>query len=130
MANILIVDDSILDASRATMLLTRQNHHCTHAISAEQALEILANGIVPDVILMDLVMEGMNGFQAIRIIRKLKRYENVPIVIVSGKGSPTDKIWAGSTGANDYLVKPVIEATLIPCIDKVIQSTPCAGAIE
>ncbi|MEL7375190.1 MAG: response regulator, partial [Pseudomonadota bacterium] len=67
----------------------------------------------PDLILMDVVMPGMNGFQATRKLAKHDATAAIPVIVVSSKDQETDRIWALRQGARDYLVKPVAEDALI-----------------
>jgi len=79
--------------------------------NAEQGIEqITANQ--PDLVLMDVVMPGMNGFQATRALTKAPETENIPIIIVTTKDQETDKMWGLRQGAKDYITKPVDEAVL------------------
>jgi twitching motility two-component system response regulator PilH len=67
----------------------------------------------PDAILMDVVMPGMNGFQATRFLSKDPKTSHIPIIILTTKGAETDRVWGMRQGARDYLVKPVEENELI-----------------
>ena len=73
----------------------------------------MAQSEKPDLILMDVVMPGMNGFEATRAITRNPETSTIPIIVVSSKGLETDKVWGLRQGAIDYLVKPVSENTLI-----------------
>jgi twitching motility two-component system response regulator PilH len=72
-----------------------------------------ARALKPDVVLMDVVMPGMNGFQATRELARAADTADIPVVMVTTKGQETDKIWGMRQGAKDYLVKPVSEAQLV-----------------
>ena len=82
------------------------------ASNAEEALQ-KAQAEKPDLVLMDVVMPGMNGYEATRALSKNPDTANIPVLIISSKGQDTDKIWGMRQGAKDYLVKPVDEKTLI-----------------
>ncbi|GJL82283.1 MAG: protein PilH [marine bacterium B5-7] len=73
----------------------------------------LARSELPDLILMDVVMPGMNGFQATRRLNRDPDTRAIPVIIVSSKGEVTDKAWGLRQGAVDYLTKPVTESELI-----------------
>lgn len=68
---------------------------------------------VPDLILMDVVMPGMNGFQLTRSIKHNPDYANIPVVMCTSKDQPTDKFWGLRQGASDYLTKPVAAEDLL-----------------
>ncbi|HSS46878.1 MAG TPA: response regulator, partial [Burkholderiales bacterium] len=67
----------------------------------------------PDLVLMDVVMPGQNGFQATRALNKDEETKNIPVIIVTSKSQETDKIWGMRQGAKDYIVKPVDQAKLL-----------------
>ena len=83
-----------------------------HTKMAEEALK-KAQAEKPDLVLMDVVMPGMSGYEATRALSKNPDTANIPVLIISSKGQDTDKIWGMRQGAKDYLVKPVDEKTLI-----------------
>ena len=74
----------------------------------------------PDIILMDVVMPGMNGFQATRTLSRGAETASIPIVVISSKSQETDKLWAMRQGAREYIVKPVKESELISKVNGVI----------
>ena len=85
------------------------------ADSGEEGVEA-AKDIHPDLILMDIVMPGMNGFQATRKITTSPETAEIPVVMVSTKSQQTDKVWATRQGAKGYLVKPVDSEMLVNSI--------------
>ena len=106
MAHILVVDDSPTERHFISKCLEKTGYTVTTADSGEEGIEA-AKTIHPDLILMDIVMPGMNGFQATRYITQTPETSNIPIVMVSTKSQKTDKVWATRQGAKGYLVKPV-----------------------
>jgi len=76
-----------------------------------------AEAEMPDLILMDVVMPEMNGFQATRKIKKNPVTAGIPIIIISSKDQETDKVWGMRQGANEYLTKPVKEAELVKVLE-------------
>jgi len=74
----------------------------------------------PDLVLMDIVMPGINGFQATRQLTKDPQTSSIPVVILSNKGQEIDRVWGKRQGARGYLVKPVDEALLIATIKQVL----------
>lgn len=76
----------------------------------------LAKAEQPDLVLMDVVMPGVNGFQATRQITRDEDTKHIPVVIVSTKDQATDRVWGKRQGAIDYLIKPIEEKQLIDVI--------------
>jgi len=109
---ILIVDDSPTERYFLTDILVKNGFTVSTAENGEEALtKIKADR--PDLILMDIVMPGQNGFQITRAIARDPETENVPIFICTSKGQETDRIWGLRQGARDYLVKPVDPGELL-----------------
>ena len=111
MAQILIVDDSPTEIHVLTAILEKLGHSVATASNGEEGIA-QAKALKPDLIQMDVVMPGMNGFQATRQISKDEETANIPIIIVTTKDQETDRVWGMRQGAKDYLTKPVDEATL------------------
>jgi twitching motility two-component system response regulator PilH len=109
---ILIVDDSPTERYYLTDILVKNGFTVTIAESGEQALERI-KADKPELILMDVVMPGANGFQVTRSIARDPDLQNVPVIICSSKNQETDRIWGIRQGAKDYLVKPVDAAELL-----------------
>jgi twitching motility two-component system response regulator PilH len=109
---ILVVDDSSTDAHLLTQLLQKHGFTVTRATSGEEGVQ-KAKSEKPDLILMDIVMPGMNGFQATRAISKDAATSSIPIIVCSSKDQETDKAWGLRQGAKDYIVKPVTEKELM-----------------
>ncbi len=103
---ILVVDDSKTEAMFLTDLLTRQGFSVRTAEDADDAFRKLADE-VPDLILMDVVMPGQNGFQLTRAISRDPQFSHVPIIMCTSKNQETDRVWGMRQGAKDYLVKPI-----------------------
>ena len=103
---ILIVDDSPTERHVLTSLLTRNGYQVIAAQSGEEGIA-KAKSELPDLILMDVVMPGLNGYQATRTLTRDPATKNIPVIACTTKGQETDKIWGLRQGAQDYLVKPV-----------------------
>uniref|UniRef100_UPI001B7FA253 response regulator n=1 Tax=Leeia oryzae TaxID=356662 RepID=UPI001B7FA253 len=112
MKKILIVDDSPTERHFLGEILSRNGYQVVMLESGEQAVQ-QAREIMPDLILMDVVMPGLNGFQATRQISRDEATKHIPIFMCTSKGQETDKIWGLRQGARDYLVKPVDQAELL-----------------
>ncbi|MGI0120175.1 response regulator [Zooshikella sp. RANM57] len=122
MARILIVDDSITMIEGHKVILEGLGHTIYSAQSGEEGVE-KAIEILPDLILMDIVMPNMNGFQATRKITKDDRTKHIPVVILSTKDQETDIIWGKKQGAKGYLVKPVDKKELASTIDQLLEES-------
>ena len=109
---ILVVDDSPTERHMLSDILTKGGYQVVTADSGEEAVA-KTREIMPDLILMDVVMPGLNGFQATRSIAKNEATKHIPIIICTTKGQETDKIWGLRQGAKDYIVKPIVAAELM-----------------
>ncbi len=103
---ILVVDDSPTERHVMVELLTRNGYQVITAASGEEGIE-KAKSEQPDLILMDVVMPGLNGYQATRTLTRDESTRNIPVIVCTSKGQETDKIWGLRQGAQEYLVKPV-----------------------
>ena len=119
MALIMIVDDSPTDAHVLRKILEKHGYHTVLAADAREGIEA-AHRKKPDLILMDVVMPGLNGFQATRQLTRAPETASIPVVIVTTKDQETDRVWGTRQGAKGYLVKPVNEDDLIKTIDSLI----------
>jgi twitching motility two-component system response regulator PilH len=109
---ILVVDDSPTDRQFLLETLARKGYQVVTAESGEDAI-VKAKTEMPDVILMDVVMPGLNGYQATRQITRDDATKHIPVIMCTTKGADTDKIWGLRQGANDYLVKPIDAGQLL-----------------
>lgn len=103
---ILVVDDSPTERFFFTDLLTKNGYNVFTAESGEEAV-VKAREIKPDLILMDIVMPGTNGFQATREITRDPAIAHIPVIICTSKTLETDRIWGLRQGARDYITKPI-----------------------
>lgn len=103
---ILVVDDSPTERHVMIELLTAHGYEVITAENGEEGIA-MARSERPDLILMDVVMPGLNGYQATRTLAREEATKDIPIIVCSSKGQETDKIWGLRQGAQDYLVKPV-----------------------
>ncbi len=113
---ILIVDDSPTERHYLSEILVKGGFDVVTSDSGEDAL-IKAKALRPDLILMDVVMPGMNGFQATRAITRDEATKNIPVLICTTKSQETDRIWGLRQGAKDYMVKPVQSEALLKKIE-------------
>ena len=110
--NVLVVDDSATELHILGEILKKNGYAVSTAGSGEDAIEKLKSA-KPDLILMDVVMPGMSGFEATRSITRNSATSHIPIIICTTKGQETDKAWGLRQGAKDYIVKPVVESVLM-----------------
>lgn len=103
---ILLVDDSKTELHHLTEILSKKGYAVRTATNGDEALRRLEEE-VPELILMDVVMPGQNGFQLTRAITRDTRYSHIPVIMCSSKNQETDRVWGIRQGARDYVVKPV-----------------------
>ena len=103
---ILVVDDSKTELHHLSEMLTKRGYAVRTAESGDEAMKRLAEDR-PDLILMDVVMPGQNGFQLTRSITRDPRYAGLPVIMCTSKSQETDRVWGLRQGARDYVVKPV-----------------------
>jgi twitching motility two-component system response regulator PilH len=103
---IMVVDDSPTERFYLQELLSKKGYNVIVTDSGEDAVTKAAKEL-PDLILMDVVMPGLNGFQATRAISKAPETAHIPIFMCTTKDQETDKIWGVRQGAKDYLTKPI-----------------------
>lgn len=103
--DILVVDDSRAELHHLRDILGHRGFAVRTAENAEQALQRLGEAL-PDLILMDVVLPGTSGYQLTRRITRDPRFSAVPVIMCSGKGERTDRVWGLRQGASDYIVKP------------------------
>ncbi|MDY0021388.1 response regulator [Arenimonas caeni] len=116
MARILIVDDSPSQLMGMKRIVEKLGHEALTAEDGAAGVEA-AKANVPDLILMDVVMPNLNGFQATRAISKEASTAHIPIVLVTTKDQETDKVWGMRQGAKAYITKPFNENQLVEVIN-------------
>ncbi|AMW79557.1 two-component system response regulator [Acinetobacter sp. TGL-Y2] len=121
MARILVVDDSPTEMFRFKEILTKNGFVVIEASNGADGVT-LAQAELPDLVLMDVVMPGVNGFQATRQIARGESTKHIPVVIVSTKDQDTDRVWGKRQGAVDYLTKPIDESELISLIKQYLSA--------
>lgn len=120
MTTILIVDDSPTDTHVLKTMLENHDYQVLTAIDGENGLKTAIQDH-PDLILMDIVMPGLNGFQTTRKLNKDSSTCDIPVIMITTKDQQTDRIWGLRQGAKNYIVKPVNENHLISTIKKLIE---------
>jgi twitching motility two-component system response regulator PilH len=112
MACILIVDDSPTEVHVLKSILEKNGYNVLTASSGEEGIE-KARQELPDLVLMDVVMPGLNGFQATRQLTNGAETGAIPVIICTTKDQETDRVWGLRQGAKGYITKPVTEGDLI-----------------
>ena len=127
MARILIVDDSPSQLMGIRRIVEKLGHE---AITAEDGAEGVdkARSEQPDLVLMDVVMPNLNGFQATRAITRDATTRHIPVIMVTTKDQETDRVWGMRQGARAYLSKPFSESELAEMIAKVLDPAPTPAA--
>ncbi len=117
--SILIVDDSTTIRFVMSKMLWESGYRVIEAPNGREGID-MALEHSPDLIFMDVVMPGINGFQATRILRKQEQTRDVPIIIISGNRQAVEQFWAGKIGANDYMEKPFDRGEFFRRLEKVL----------
>jgi twitching motility two-component system response regulator PilH len=119
MSKVLVVDDSPTEIFQFKNILEGLGHEVITADNGEDGVS-KATDSQPDLILMDIVMPGMNGFQATRKISRADATKHIPVIIVSSKDQETDKVWGERQGAKGYITKPVDKEKLVTLIGQLL----------
>jgi twitching motility two-component system response regulator PilH len=117
MSKILIVDDSPTQLYQLRKIVEQGGHQIFTAQSGEQAIE-LAGCEHPEVILMDIVMPSMSGYQAKRQLGRTESTRHIPVIFVSSKDGESDRAWGLRQGAREYVTKPVNPNILLTAISE------------
>lgn len=119
MASVLIVDDSPTETYKMETVLTKNGFQVFKVDNGMDGV-VAAKKHLPDLVLMDVVMPGLNGFQATRQLTQAPETAHIPVIIVTTKDQQTDKLWGKRQGAKGYLVKPVDEKKLVDSVRQVM----------
>jgi len=119
MARILIVDDSPTQLIGIQRIVEKLGHQTLTAEDGAAGVAV-AKAELPDLVLMDVVMPNLNGFQATRQLSRESSTRDIPVVLVTTKDQDTDRMWGMRQGARAYLVKPFAEAELVEVIERLL----------
>jgi twitching motility two-component system response regulator PilH len=119
MARILIVDDSPSQLEGLKRIVEKLGHQTLTASDGAAGVEV-AKRERPDLVLMDVVMPNLNGFQATRAISKDPSTSHIPVILVTTKDQDTDRVWGMRQGAKAYVTKPVNEAELVQALNETL----------
>ncbi len=126
MARILIVDDSPSQLMSIRRIVEKLGHDALTAEDGAAGVEA-AKRELPDLILMDVVMPNLNGFQATRSITREPTTKHIPVILVTTKDQDTDRVWGMRQGAKAYITKPFSEAELADVINQYVATGPSAA---
>ncbi len=121
-ATVLIVDDSPTETHILKGICEKAGYEVKTSVDGESGVAE-AKTLIPDVILMDVVMPGLNGFQATRQLSKADETKDIPVIMVTIKDQETDKAWGLRQGAKEYIVKPVAAEELVKKIESVLSES-------
>lgn len=121
MAKILVVDDSITVAKFVEMVLTAEGHSLAFALDGDEAIARLKNDKY-DLLILDVVMPRKNGYQLCREIKNNDQYKNIPVIMMTTKGTDADKFWGMRQGADEYLTKPCNPEALVGAVNKYVRN--------
>jgi twitching motility two-component system response regulator PilH len=114
---VLVVDDSATDLTKLEQICVGAGYSVITATSGTEAVA-KAKSDMPDAVLLDVVMPGMNGFQACRAITSDPVTQNIPVVLVSSKGEKTDRLWGEEQGAKGYITKPYTPEQILEALNQ------------
>jgi twitching motility two-component system response regulator PilH len=126
---IMVVDDSATDRAFIERLLKKSGYEVLSVSSGESAV-VRCVSEQPDLVLMDVVMPGLNGFQATRLIAHGDGTRHIPVIICSTKHAETDLIWGLRQGAKDYLAKPLDERVLLSKIHALVRGNRARATLH
>jgi two-component system, OmpR family, phosphate regulon response regulator PhoB len=127
MKNILVVDDEADILELVSMNLEANGFGVLHAMDGEAALEI-ARSSKPDLMILDIMMPKLDGYQVLEQLRKDSRIQNTPVLMLTAKGELTDRISGLEQGADDYLSKPFSPKELVLRVQNLLKRTQPRGS--
>ena len=126
MKKILIVDDEQDIVESLKFVLEGNNYTCYCAYNGEDGLN-LAREIIPDLIILDVMMPRINGYKISRLLKFDKKYQNIPILMITARSQEEDKLIGEETGANEYITKPFDLDEVLQIVQKYLETTEVEG---
>ncbi|NJN75163.1 MAG: response regulator [Synechococcaceae cyanobacterium RL_1_2] len=123
MSIILVVEDSASQRQMIVDLLQGKEHkwEVNQAADGQEAIELIEEkGFVPDLVVLDIVMPRMNGYEVCRRIKSDPKTKNIPVVMCSSKGEEFDRYWGMKQGADAYIAKPFQPAELVGTVKQLL----------
>ena len=117
MARILVAEDSPTDLTFIREILKGVPHEIIFARDGEEA-EKMARTQSPDLLILDVVMPGKNGFQVCRDLKKDEKFKNIPIIMTTSKSGDSDRFWGKKQGADEYITKPYEPRELLQAVKR------------
>lgn len=118
----LVIDDSTTIVAIMSKMLRSVGHEVMSALSAEQGIEI-AREHRPELIFLDIVLPGMSGFEALRILRREPATRDIPVILISGNQMATEQFYSYRIGADDFMKKPFPRAEVFARIERLLDSS-------
>ncbi len=125
-ARVLVIDDSSTVVVMLKRILEQAGYRTLEAYDAETGLEI-ARAESPDLVFLDIVLPNMNGFAALRVLRKDPRTRSIPIIMMSGNEQATEQFYAQKIGADDFMKKPFSRPEVLARVERVMRREPRAA---
>ena len=122
MKMIFIVDDNNTNLLKADEVLS--GHFNVITISSVVTMFEILDSVLPDIILLDIMMPDINGFDALKQLKADTRYENIPVVFLTGMKDDVSRTTGFELGAKDFIEKPFTESVLLSCINTVLSREP------
>ena len=119
MPRVMIIDDSTAELKMMESILISKSYAVTPVLNGEGAEEQIATNR-PDIILLDVVMPGRNGYEILRALKRNPTSKDIPVIMVSSKGEDTDIAWGKRQGAVDYVTKPYTAETVLSVLKKYV----------
>jgi len=126
---ILIIDDSALSRKTLEAMLVARGYEVALAANGEQGLAMIPQ-VLPDLLLIDVVMPELNGWETTARLRGAAHGETIPVIVITSKNTPQDMLQAFEVGANEFINKPIDEAELVATVDRLLkrgESSSAAG---
>ena len=121
MPTIMIVDDAKAIRRAATLFLAQQDVTVVEAVDGFEALGKIHQS-PPDLLFLDVNMPRVDGYHLCLLLRSIPEFEDLPIIMLSGKDSPFDVAQGNRSGCTDYLTKPFLRETLLECVKKYLKN--------
>jgi PleD family two-component response regulator len=115
---ILLVDDDKIQLTVSTMIL-KNNYELATARSGQEALRLVNEGFIPDLVLLDIIMPGMDGWETFQMLRSIDSIQSVPIIFITSLQNQNALKRAYELGASDFIMKPIIRMDLLNRIEKI-----------
>jgi twitching motility two-component system response regulator PilH len=119
MSTILIIEDSLTLLNMASQILKEEGHSILTAIDGERAIA-QAIEFQPDLILLDVVLPGFNGYQVCRMLKSQPETADIPVIMLTSKNGDRDREWGMAQGAEDYITKPISQDTLLEAVRRIV----------